>query len=370
MAIAPIPRLTARQGHDPRKSDLSPPPNLPTHVVQGGVLLGGQRLVGLTVSGLGSIFLARWLTPEIFGTYAILWFCIALAINVSEMGLTAALLLQPESRLRKELPSVATAQLLVMVALAAAMAATTPVLIDWLGLGPEAAWPLRAMAVLLPLSALRLVPAVKLERRLYYMPLTIADTIDTIVFYSVAVAAAYAGAGLWSFVIGILVGRVTSITSLWVREPWWPILPIPWGEWRCTIRRGWAFQSTAMLVQAREAVAPILVRHLAGVPAVGLLNLASALALQTVQMTNVATRVLFPTFVRLREDDAAFGAACERALNRVAVIIVPATRSSVRQPTRLFVSSTVQVGPRRFHRFDSFACLPWQVVSPWWPSMP
>ena len=287
--------------------------------------MGGQRLIGLAVAGLGSIVLARCLTPEIFGTYAILWFCIALAINASEMGLTAALMLQSEDRLRLELPAVATAQLLVMMALAAVMAVITPILIDWLGLGPDAIWPLRAMVVLLPLSAVRLVPAVKFERRLCYMPLTIADTIDTIVFYGVAVAAAYAGAGLWSFVIGLLVGRVVSISTLWLRERWWPVLPIPWDEWRSTIRRGWAFQSTAMLVQAREAVTPILVRFLAGVPAVGLLNLASALALQSVHMTNVATRVLFPAFARLRGDDAAFGSACERALNRVAVIIVPAT---------------------------------------------
>src|SRR5262249_61585036 len=62
--------------------------------------------------------------------------------------------------------------------------------------------PLRWLAVLIVLSSFRMPPTVLLERRLAYLPLTAAESADTVTFYVVAVGAAMAGAGLWSFVAG------------------------------------------------------------------------------------------------------------------------------------------------------------------------
>ncbi len=321
----------AAPGESPDPAVLTPrvhprvhPPRLTTQVLQGGLLLGGQRVLSVMISGLGSILLARLLTPEIFGAFAILWFLVALAINVSEMGLTSALIQCQERDVDRRLTTVFLGQLALTTVAASLLAIGAPWVTTAFGLSSGEVWPLSFLLILLPLSAFRLPPIVLLERRLTYVPLTLAETVDTVVLYVVAALLAWNGAGLWSFVLGVLAGRLVSLGVLWSQISWRPAGPFEGERWRELVRRGWAFQSTALLVQGRDAVTPILVRFFSGIQAVGFLNLSAALATQPVQMTNMASRALFPAFARLQQSPVALASACERALNRVALVLCPA----------------------------------------------
>lgn len=316
---APDPALLS-----PRLHPRVPPPRLTTQVLQGGLLLGGQRVLSVVISGLGSVVLARLLTPEIFGTFAILWFLVALAINISEMGLTSALIQCQDRDVERRLTTVFLGQLALTTVAASLLAIGAPWVTAVFGLASEEGRPLSLLLLLVPLSVFRLPPAVLLERRLAYVPLTLAETVDTVVLYVVAALLAWNGAGLWSFVLGALAGRLVSLGVLWSQISWWPAGPFEGERWREWVRAGWAFQSTALLVQGRDAVTPILVRFFGGVQAVGYLNLSAALATQPVQMTNMASRALFPAFARLQHSPVALASACERALNRVAVVLCPA----------------------------------------------
>ncbi len=298
-------------------------PRLTAQVLRGGLLLGGQRLLSIVISGLGSVVLARLLSPEIFGAYAILWFLVALAINVSEMGLTPASIQCQDRDIERRLNTVFLGHLAVTTVVAGLLAIGAPWVTAAFGLSVGEVWPLSWLLILLPLSAFRLPPNVLLERRLSYIPMTLAETIDTVVMYAVAMLSAWNGAGLWSFVLGVLAGRLVSLGFLWSQISWRPAGPFEGERWRELLQSGWAFQSTALLVQGRDAVTPILVRLFSGVQAVGYLNLSAALATQPVQMTNMASRALFPAFARLQQSPIALASACERALNRIALVLCP-----------------------------------------------
>src|SRR3989442_13345772 len=92
---------------------LSSSPGLRGRTLRSFLLLGAQRVVGVVVTAGGSIALARLLTPEVFGLYAILVFVITLGVRFSELGLGAALIqrrdLGLESRLGRRGPSPASA---------------------------------------------------------------------------------------------------------------------------------------------------------------------------------------------------------------------------------------------------------------------
>src|SRR6058998_268833 len=108
------------------------------------------------------------------------------------------------------------------LALGAAIAAAAPLVARWPGVSSDVTAPVRWLALLVVLSSLRMPAMVLLERRLAYLPLTVAETADTVTFHAVAIAAAIAGAGLWSFVMGALAARVANLAVLWIPARWPP----------------------------------------------------------------------------------------------------------------------------------------------------
>ena len=84
-------------------------PGLRGRTLRSFLLLGAQKIVSVVVTAAGGIALARLLTPEVFGLYAILVFAITLGVRFSELGLGAALIQRRELELATGLSAAFTA---------------------------------------------------------------------------------------------------------------------------------------------------------------------------------------------------------------------------------------------------------------------
>ena len=205
-------------------------PGLRGRTLRSFLLLGAQRVVGVAVTAAGSIALARLLSPEVFGLYAILVFVISLGVRVSELGLGAALVQRRDLDPATGLGVAFTATFGLALVLGIVIAAAAPLVARWPGVSGDVTAPVRWLAVLVVLSSFRMPATVLLERRLAYLPLTAAETADTVTFYAVAVGAAMAGAGLWSFVAGALAARAVNLVVLWSAARWRPTLALELGR--------------------------------------------------------------------------------------------------------------------------------------------
>jgi len=299
-------------------------PGLRGRTLRSFLLLGGQKAIAIAVTAGGAIALARLLTPEVFGLYAILSFVIALGVRFSELGLGAALIQRRDLDAVGGLGAAFTATLGLALLLGAAIAGAGPLVARWPGVSADVTAPLRWLALLVVLSALRMPASVLLERRLAYLPLTIAETADTVVFNTVAIAAALAGAGLWSFVFGALAARAVNLAVLWSVTRWRPAFHWHWRDLAPVLKFGILFQGSILINIAGDAVVPTFVAAWSGVAAVGLLNWAVLLAYMPTQVVTIAGRVLFPALSTLQADAARFAVATERALNRVTTLLYPA----------------------------------------------
>ena len=299
-------------------------PGLRGRTLRSFLLLGAQKVIAIVVTAGGAIALARLLTPEVFGLYAILSFVITLGVRFSELGLGAALIQRRELDAAEGLGAAFTATLALALLLGAAIAAAGPLVARWPGVSDDVTAPLRWLALLVILSALRMPAAVLLERRLAYLPLTIAETADTVAFNTVAVAAALAGAGLWSFVIGALAARAVNVAIVWSVTRWRPDLHWRWSELAPVLKFGILFQGSLLINIAGDSVVPLFVTAASGIAAVGLLNWAATLAFLPLQVVTIAGRVLFPALSSLQADAGRFAGAAERALNRVTTVLYPA----------------------------------------------
>ncbi len=292
--------------------------------LRGFLLVAGQRACSLLITAGGGILLARYLTPETFGVYAVVGFVVALASTCGDLGVGAALVQRPASATAMPLQVAFTAQLALAVVLGAALVALAPTLTRWLHLPADAIGPLRTLSLVLPLAALRTPSAVMLERELSYLPLMASETIETVTYFAVAVALAVAGAGVWSFVVGAVAGRCLGLSALLLATRWRPALRWRWRDLAPLLRFGASFQGSALVIAARDSVVPTLVVSWSGVAAAGFLNWAASVAFMPLQVIAVAGRVLFPALSALQQNPEAFARALERALNRVAAILFPA----------------------------------------------
>ncbi len=299
-------------------------PGLRGRTLRSFLLLGAQRVVGVVVTAGGSIALARLLTPEVFGLYAILVFVITAGVRSSELGLGAALIQRRDLDPAAALGVAFTATFGLALALGAAIAAAAPLVTRWPGVSSDVTAPVRWLALLVVLSSLRMPATVLLERRLAYLPLTVAETADTVTFHAVAIAAAIAGAGLWSFVMGALAARVVNLVVLWGAARWRPTLRWSWRELAPVMKFGILFQGSILVAIAGDAVVPIFVTAWSGVTGVGFLNWAATLAFLPLQVVSIAGRVLFPALSSLQADTERFAEATARALNRVTAVLYPA----------------------------------------------
>ena len=299
-------------------------PGLRGRTLRSFLLLGAQRVVGVVVTAGGSIALARLLTPKVFGLYAILVFVITAGVRSSELGLGAALIQRRDLDPAAALGVAFTATFGLALALGAAIAAAAPLVARWPGVSSDVTAPVRWLALLVVLSSLRMPAMVLLERRLAYFPLTVAETADTVTFHAVAIAAAIAGAGLWSFVMGALAARVVNLVVLWGAARWRPTLRWSWRELAPVMKFGILFQGSILVAIAGDAVVPIFVTAWSGVTGVGFLNWAATLAFLPLQVVSIAGRVLFPALSSLQADPKRFAEATARALNRVTAVLYPA----------------------------------------------
>jgi len=299
-------------------------PGLRGRTLRSFLLLGAQRVVGVVVTAGGSIALARLLTPEVFGLYAILVFVITAGVRSSELGLGAALIQRRDLDPAAGLGVAFTATFGLALALGAAIAAAAPLVARWPGVSSDVTAPVRWLALLVVLSSLRMPAMVLLERRLAYLPLTVAETADTVTFHAVAIAAAIAGAGLWSFVMGALASRAVNLVVLWGAARWRPTLRWSWRELAPVMKFGILFQGSILIAIAGDAVVPIFVTAWSGVTGVGFLNWAATLAFLPLQVVSIAGRVLFPALSSLQADTERFAEATARALNRVTAVLYPA----------------------------------------------
>lgn len=299
-------------------------PGLRGRTLRSFLLLGAQKVVSVVVTAAGGIVLARLLTPEVFGLYAILIFVITLGVRFSELGLGAALIQRRDLDLATGLSAAFTATFVLALLLGAAIMAAAPLVARWPGVSSEVTAPVRWLALLVVFSSLRMPAMVLLERRLAYLPLTIAETADTVTFYLVAIAAAVAGAGLWSFVLGALAARAANLAVLWSATRWRPTLRWNRRELIPVLKFGILFQGSVLIGVAGDAVVPTFVTVWSGVTAVGYLNWAATLAFLPLQIVSIAGRVLFPALSSLQTEPERFAEATARAVNRVTTILYPA----------------------------------------------
>lgn len=280
-------------------------------------------LVGRCGTFAQGVVVARIVAPKDFGVFAIALVVHTVVVNVSELGVSAALIRDDSSGVRSSAPTVATISLVTGALLGGAVAALSPVLASNLG-SANAAAPIAVMALTLPLAGLTAVPYALLRRDFRMDRIFVADTANMLVSGVVVVLLALAGLGAlalaWSWVAGQV---MTTIILLSYRPArFWP------GWSKTQARRLLAFglplAGGNLLAFLVLNVDYIVVGRVLGAEALGLYMLAFNISGWPINVFGAVIRsVSLPGFSRLRLEGDAMPAHFVNALRLVASVTLP-----------------------------------------------
>ena len=268
------------------------------------------------------IVLARLLSPETLGAFAVVLFAVGLFDAIGELGLSGALVQRRDSLTRADQHTAFTLQALIEGASVALIWLAAPALATLYRLPPHTIPLLRWLSLSLLISTLALIPEARLERELDYRRLSLAGALRAAVYHITAMALAVAGFGIWSLGLAFLASVAAGTAILWAFAPWRP----GWGwnraSLRWLLRFGRPFQAQRLVHLAKDNVAPAL-GMVYGSGGVGYLNFAGRLAALAAAPVALVNRVSFAAYARVQDDRQALGATLELALRWTALLSFP-----------------------------------------------
>ncbi|WP_213816474.1 oligosaccharide flippase family protein [Glaciihabitans sp. dw_435] len=177
--------------------------------VRSGLLWSSLNNIVLRLGSLAlGIVLARLLTPQEFGAYAVALSVQAVLMTLADFGLSADLVRSPDFARRA--PTVATLGLVTGGILTAAMALTAAPIAGLLG-SPESTPVLLVLSVTMMLGSAGVVPFASLLRRFDQRRLFVIAVADFVVSTSVTVVLLLAGWGVVSLAIARVVAQTVTL---------------------------------------------------------------------------------------------------------------------------------------------------------------
>jgi len=267
--------------------------------------------------------IARLLVPVDFGVFAVALVVHAIVVNISELGVSAALIRDDDDQAARGAPTVGTIAIISSLVLGALMAISSPLLARLLG-SPAAASSLAVMAITLPLAGMAAVPAAFLRRHFRMDRLFLASAANMVATAVIVIPLSLAGWGplalAWSWVAGQLLTSVIIMTYRPGRfRPGWDR-----AEAGRLVRFGLPLAGANILAFAVLNVDNVVVARVLDPAALGLYVMAFNISGWPMNVFGAVVRsISLPGFAHLQRDGASMPEHYTRSLATVATLTLP-----------------------------------------------
>ena len=214
---------------------------------------GGNQLVQLVVQ----IVMARLLSPEAFGSLAVMLVFVNLGNVVVQSGLNTALVQAPEAD-EGDFSTVFWMSLAVSLVLYLAVFFAAPVVGGFYG-DPGLVWPLRALCLVLVVNAYNSVQVAAVQRAMEFRKVFKATMASVLLSGILGVGCALAGAGLWALVAQQLSYQIVNCVALALQVPWKPGLAFKPDRARELFSFGWKLLVSGLLDQGYQSLSDLMI---------------------------------------------------------------------------------------------------------------
>jgi lipopolysaccharide exporter len=283
-----------------------------------GVQLAGVKSVFL----VRTVILARLLSPDDFGLLAIATAAVGVLMNLTELGMTPALVHRPAVE-QIHYDSAWTVNMLRALCVSAALLIAAPA-VAALFAEPRAVDILRLLALKPLIDASASIKVADLMRRLAYRRLAamalMAAAVET--FISVLLAVRL---GVWALVAGALAGAMAGVASSYILAPYRPRVLFSRRAVRPLVRYGrWVFLTGLFAVAASSLTQMVISRRLGAIE-LGLYFLAAKLAFLPHEVASqVVGDVAFSLYARIQADRVRVAKTFRSIFLAMTTVLLPA----------------------------------------------
>jgi PST family polysaccharide transporter len=273
--------------------------------VRGGAatLLGQVAKMALRTARI--VILARLLTPEDYGLIAMVAAFTNFVMMFRDIGLSMATVQKAEVN-HSQISTLFWINAALGLTLTLAVAALAPVLVWFYG-EPRLIWVALALGAVFVFSGLTIQHQALLRRQMHFGTLAVIDIASMAVGATVAVAAAYFGAGYWSLVLFHLAGVGSLAIGVWTACGWRPGLPVRRPGIRSMLTFGAHVTSFNVINYFSRNVDKILLGRSYGPEMTGLYSKAyQILMLPVNQIRGPLTAVAIPALSRLQTEPSRY----------------------------------------------------------------
>lgn len=246
------------------------------------------------------ILLARLLSPQEFGLFAMVTAFTAFAYRFNDIGLSMATVQRLDIR-HEQVSTLFWVNVTVGIFIAAITAALAPMIALFYGEGRLTSITI-GVASALPLAALSVQHQALLRRQMRFGVLAVIDAMSLLMGAAVSIICAWLGASYWALVVNIVVMNLSNMVLVWSACGWRPGPPV-WGrEVRSMLSFGTYLSCSHIMYYIRANLDYILVGYRWGADSLGVYSKAWQLVnFSTAFFDGPLSSVTIPALSRLQD---------------------------------------------------------------------
>lgn len=292
-----------------------------TRTVRGVSWAYGSYVGGRLLSLVATAILARLITPKDFGVVALALVAMAFLDTFPGLGVGEALVVVDPGEVEEKAETAFVVQIVVGLVLAAAAAALGPVGASFFH-QPQLVEIMPVLGMIFVVVGLGSTHAALAQKKLDFRSLTVAELADVVLRGLTSIALAVVGAGVWSLIIGFVVGKAAWTFTIWQRVSWRPRLRPKRRHLRRLLTFGGTLTGVGVMAAFLTQFDNLVIGRVLGATELGYYVMATRLPqLFILGLAVSAGRVLFPAFASLDSGDMRRGFAT--ALRYTAIVVLP-----------------------------------------------
>jgi PST family polysaccharide transporter len=263
--------------------------------------VGTAQVVTILLSSLIILILTRFLSPTDFGIYAICLVVFNLAVPLTTMGLDSAVI-HYSGEVEQAYETATTIRLILGIFAATVILVLAPQLSLFFR---HSNLTLAILVIVLAtiMAALSFESMTRLSRNLNFKAVSISRIVSSVCGSMGALLLALLGLGYLSLPLGLLLGSIGLLLSLWIFQPWGIRHRIDGKVARPLLRYGAYIIGTSFLVLLAYNVDKLVVGKVLGSVVLGAYWMAYTYGtLMPNIFTGAVSTVMFPTFARAQHD--------------------------------------------------------------------
>lgn len=248
-----------------------------------------------------SIFLARILTPSIFGIVSMVTIFSNFAALFIDLGFSAALI-QKKEITQSHYSSVFWLNLSIGILMYLIFYVSAP-LISLFYNQPELTLLIRVICLSFIVSSFASVQANILIKELHFKKKVIINWIAMLIGYALAFIMAYQGYGVWSLVMMTLLTAILNSILYWFVSKWVPLFIFEWKKVKELSHYGLNFLGEASVNYWSRNFDNFIIAKVLGSTDLGIYTRAYSLMLLPLRnVSTIITKVMFPAFSKKQDD--------------------------------------------------------------------